>query len=217
MLGFTIGVNVLEGNKRRKRKITERRINVKCRRGSCKCVTHTGHGDLHNFPSMHIASPFQTCPRFVLCSLDQAFKTWEPSCLCQFSGACLLAKTVACDGAREVRSCLWPDAASVEVAAGSHTTTLPRCQGRPRWGRPPRSVLGSRQLLLTLGLQQGAPGRRPRRWNLELLLSAKVALFPLIIAEWTKWQGLMWALETLGRSTSRHHQHNNPLLSSFHV
>ena len=33
-----------------------------------------------------------------------------------------------------------------------HTTTLPpRCQGRPRWGRPPRSVLGSRQLLLTLG------------------------------------------------------------------
>ena len=107
-----------------------------------------------------------------------------------------------------------------------HTTTLPHyhtatlllhCQGRPRWGRPPRSVLGSRQLLLTLGLQQGAPGRRPRRWNLELLLSAKVALFPLIIAEWTKWQGLMWALETLGRSTSRHHQHNNPLLSSFHV
>ena len=32
-----------------------------------------------------------------------------------------------------------------------HTATLPRCQGRPRWGRPPRSVLGSRQLLLTLG------------------------------------------------------------------
>ena len=120
--------------------------------GSCKCVTVTQDmGDLHNFPSMHIASPFQTCPRFVLCSLDQAFKTWEPSCLCQFSGACLLAKTVACDGAREVRSCLWPDAASVEVAAGSHTTTLPHCQGRPRWGRPPRSVLGSGQLLLTLG------------------------------------------------------------------
>ena len=129
--------------------------------GSCKCVTVTQDmGDLHNFPSMHIASPFQTCPRFVLCSLDQAFKTWEPSCLCQFSGACLLGKTVACDGAREVRSCLWPDAARVEVAAGSHTTTLPRChtttlpprcQGRPRWGRPPRSVLGSRQLLLTLG------------------------------------------------------------------
>ena len=127
MLGFTIGVNVLEGNKRRKRKITERRINVKCRRGADPAsVSHTQDmGDLHNFPSMHIASPFQTCPRFVLSSLDQAFKTWEPSCLCQFSGACLLGKTVACDGAREVRSCLWPDAASVEVAAGSHTTTLP--------------------------------------------------------------------------------------------
>ena len=41
-----------------------------------------------------------------------------------------------------------------------HTTTLPpRCQGRPRWGRPPRSVLGSRQLLLTLG---GAPARCSR-------------------------------------------------------
>ena len=133
MLGFTIGVNVLEGNKRRKRKIEERRINVKCRRGADPAsVSHTQDmGDLHNFPSMHIASPFQTCPRFVLSSLDQAFKTWEPSCLCQFSGACLLGKTVACDGAREVRSCLWPDA-SVEMAAGSHTTTVPHYHTLPR-------------------------------------------------------------------------------------
>ena len=133
MLGFTIGVNVLEGNKRRKRKITERRINVKCRRGAVPAsVSHTQDmGDLHNFPSMHTASPFQTCPRFVLCSLDQAFKTWEPSCLVSANlvAPAVLGKTVACDGAREVRSCLWPDAASVEVAAGSHTTTLPHYHG----------------------------------------------------------------------------------------
>ena len=181
----------------------------------------------------HTHRTWGTCTIFPQCTSLLLFKLVHASCSVRWIkrsklgsrlvsanlvAPALLAKTVACDGAREVRSCLWPDAASVEVAAGSHTTTLPCCQGRPRWGRPPRSVLGSRQLLLTLGLQQGAPGRRPRRWNLELLLSAKVALFPLIIAEeWTKWQGLMWALETLGRSTSRHHQHNNPLLSSFHV
>ena len=186
------------------------------------CHSHTGHGGLaqfslnaHRFSFSNLSTLRALFVRSSVQNLGAVL-----SCLCQFSGACLLAKTVACDGAREVRSCLWPDAACVEVAAGSHTnTTLPHCQGRPRWGRPPRSVLGSGQLLLTLGgsSKQGAPGRRPRRWNLELLLSAKVALFPLIIAEWTKWQGLMWALETLGRSTSRHHQHNNPLLSSFHV
>ena len=129
MLGFTIGVNVLEGNKRRKRKIEERRINVKCRRGADPAsVSHTGgHGGLAQF-SLNAHRFFLFKLVHASCSvrwLDQAFKTWEPSCLCQFSGACLLGKTVACDGAREVRSCLWPDAASVQVAAGSHTTTLP--------------------------------------------------------------------------------------------
>ena len=128
MLGFTIGVNVLEGNKRRKRKIEERRINVKCRRERVLqvCHTHRTWGTCTIFPQCTPLLLFKLV--HASCSvrwLDQAFKTWEPSCLCQFSGACLLGKTVACDGAREVRSCLWPDAARVEVAAGSHTTTLP--------------------------------------------------------------------------------------------
>ena len=129
MLGFTIGVNVLEGNKRRKRKIEERRINVKCRRRADPASVSQSHrtwGTCTIFPQCTSLLLFKLV--HASCSvrwLDQAFKTWEPSCLCQFSGACLLAKTVACDGAREVRSCLWPDAAGVEVAAGSHTTTLP--------------------------------------------------------------------------------------------
>ena len=160
MLGFTIGVNVLEGNKRRKRKITERRINVKCRRGAVPAsVSHT--------------QDMGTCTIFPQCTSLLLFKLVHASCSvssikrsklgsrlvsANLVAPAVLGKTVACDGAREVRSCLWPDAASVEVAAGSHTchaATLPRCQGRPRWGRPPRSVLGSRQLLLTLGVQQG--------------------------------------------------------------
>ena len=124
-----------------------------------------------------------------------------------FAIAVVSANLVAGDGAREVPSC------QQQAGVGAGTSGSAKAKAKP--GMTTVSVRW--QLLLTLGLEQGAPGRRPRRWNLELLLSAKVALFPLIIAEWTKWQGLMWALETLGRSTSRHHQHNNPLLPRFHV
>ena len=128
MLGFTIGVNVLEGNKRRKRKITERRINVKCRRGADPASVSQSH------------RTWGTCTIFPQCTPLLLFKLVHASCSLRWIkrsklgsrlvsanlvAPALLAKTVACDGAREVRSCLWPDAASVQVAAGSHTTTLP--------------------------------------------------------------------------------------------
>ena len=193
--------------------------------GSCKCVAHTGHGGLAQFSLNAHRFSFSN-----LSTLRALFAGWiKRSKLGSrlvsanlVAPACWPKRWLAMAPGKSVLACgrtlvVWKWLPVATLPHYHHTTTLPRCQGRPRWGRPPRSVLGSRQLLLTLGLEQGAPGRRPRRWNLELLLSAKVALFPLIIAEWTKWQGLMWALETLGRSTSRHHQHNNPLLSSFHV
>ena len=119
---------MLEGNKRRKRKITGRRINVKCRQGGADpaSVSHT--------QDMGTCTIFPQCTSLLLfklvhasCSVSSIKRSKQGSRLVSANlvAPALLAKTVACDGAREVRSCLWPDAACVEVAAGSHTTTLP--------------------------------------------------------------------------------------------
>ena len=196
--------------------------------GSCKCVTHT-------------VRTWGTCTIFPQCTSLLLFKLVHASCSLRWikrsklgsrlvsanlvAPACWAKRWLAMAPGKSVLACgrtlpVWKWL-PVATPPHYHTTTLPHCQGRPRWGRPPRSVLGSRQLLLTLGgasARQGAPGRRPRRWNLELLLSAKVALFPLIIAELVDQVARAdVGAETLGRSTSRHHQHNNPLLPSFHV
>ena len=86
------------------------------------------------------------------------------------------------------------------------------CQGRKPGGGDCDD--GQWQLLLTLGIaccpsppssscsRLKSTWSRPRRWNLGLLLSAKVALFPLIIPAAAAGcgrarAGLMWA-ETLG-------------------
>ena len=90
----------------------------------------------------HTHRTWGTCTIFPQCTSLLLFKLVHASCSLRWIkrsklgsrlvsanlvAPAVLAKTVACDGAREVRSCLWPDAASVEVAAGSHTTTLPHC------------------------------------------------------------------------------------------
>ena len=91
------------------------------------CHSHTGHGGLAQFSLNAHRFSFSN-----LSTLRALFAGWiKRSKLgsrlvsANLVAPAVLAKAVACDGAREVRSCLWPDAASVEVAAGSHTTTLP--------------------------------------------------------------------------------------------
>ena len=158
MLGFTIGVNVLEGNKRRKRKIEERRINVKCRRERFLQVCHTHR-------------TWGTCTIFPQCTSLLLFKLVHASCSLRWikrsklgsrlvsanlvAPACWAKRWLAMAPGKSVLACgrtllVWKWL-PVATLPHYHTATLPRCQGRPRWGRPPRSVLGSRQLLLTLG------------------------------------------------------------------
>ena len=68
MLEFTIGVNVLEGNKRRKRKIEERRINVKCRRGADPASVSQSH------------RTWGTCTIFPQCTSLLLFKLVHAPC-----------------------------------------------------------------------------------------------------------------------------------------
>lgn len=76
-----------------------------------------------------------------------------------------------------------------------------QCQGRQTWGSDDGqcSVAASSDIGHCLPPPGCSTWPRPRRWNLGLLLSAKVALFPLIIAAagGRARAGLMWA-GTLG-------------------
>ena len=104
------------------------------------------------------------------------------------------------------------------LLAGGRIGWRHECQGRQRDDDGQCSVAASSDIGHWPVLAP-APGcstwPRPRRWNLGLLLSAKVALFPLIIAAapaagGRARAGLMWA-ETLGPTSPL--DHNNAATS----
>ena len=90
-----------------------------------------------------------------------------------------------------------------------------QCQGRQTWGDDDGqcSVAASSDIGILLGAPGCSTWPRPRRWNLGLLLSAKVALFPLIIAAagGRARAGLMSA-ETLGPTSPLDHNNAAPQL-----
>ena len=178
-------------------------VNVKCREGILR-VCDTGRAaaaatrtrsSLHNFLSNALLRaqtfPNPTCN---LCPLNQLFnpRRLRSACRCQFGG--LLSQNGS-EG--------WRQGSPFLLVA--RVWCRHQCQGRQTWGSDDGqcSVAASSDIGHCLPPPGCSTWPRPRRWNLGLLLSAKVALFPLIIAAagGRARAGLMWA-ETLGPTTS---------------